>query len=261
MYPFRVLVVGGGVAGITAALDCAQGGAEVALLEVRPRLGGAAYSFEREGMQIDNGQHVFLRCCTAYRGLLARLGSQDGVFLQERLRIPVLRPGGRVVELRRSALPAPAHLAAALMRYPLLSVPERLRAARAARALGSVDPQDPDADARSFGEWLSEHGQDARALSHLWDLVALPTLNVRAEHASLALAAFVFQTGLLADAGAGDIGFHVRPLSELIGDPALRLLRESHVEVMLGRRAQRVEVLEEGFRVALAVATRGAQTR
>ncbi len=252
MSPFRVLVVGGGVAGITAALDCAQGGAEVALLEVRPRLGGAAYSFEREGMQIDNGQHVFLRCCTAYRGLLARLGSQDGVFLQERLRIPVLRPGGRVVELRRSGLPAPAHLAGALMRYPLLSVPERLRAARAARALGAVDPHDPEADARSFGEWLSEHGQDARALSHLWDLVALPTLNLRAEQASLALAAFVFQTGLLADAGAGDIGFHVRPLSELIGDPALRALRESRVEVMLGRRAQRVEVLEEGFRVALA---------
>ena len=72
----RVVVVGGGLAGIAAALDCADGGAQVTLVEVRRRLGGAAYSFERDGLEIDNGQHVFLRCCTAYRALLARLGSE-----------------------------------------------------------------------------------------------------------------------------------------------------------------------------------------
>ncbi len=127
-----------------------------------------------------------------------------------------------------------------------------MRAARAARALGGVDPSDPAADAQSFGAWLAKHGQDDRALRRLWDLVALPTLNVRVEQASLALAAFVFQTGLLADAGAGDIGFHVRPLGELIGEPALRALRNSRVEVLLGRRAEGLEALGGGFRVALA---------
>ena len=63
-----MLVVGGGLAGITAALDCAAAGASVTLVEVRRRLGGAAYSFERDGLAMDNGQHVFLRCCHAYRG-------------------------------------------------------------------------------------------------------------------------------------------------------------------------------------------------
>ena len=58
--------IGGGLAGITAALGLRRGGARVTLLEVRPRLGGAAYSFERDGLRLDNGQHVFLRCCTAY---------------------------------------------------------------------------------------------------------------------------------------------------------------------------------------------------
>ncbi|MHB8492472.1 MAG: NAD(P)-binding protein, partial [Solirubrobacteraceae bacterium] len=92
-------MLGGGVAGITAALDCAEGGARVTLVEVRPRLGGAAYSFEREGVQVDNGQHVFMRCCTAYRGLLARLGSEAGVRLQRRLEVPVMTPGGSVTML------------------------------------------------------------------------------------------------------------------------------------------------------------------
>jgi phytoene dehydrogenase-like protein len=63
----RVIVIGGGLAGITAALDAAAAGATVTLLESRGRLGGRAYSFTRDGLTVDNGQHVFLRCCTAYR--------------------------------------------------------------------------------------------------------------------------------------------------------------------------------------------------
>jgi hydroxysqualene dehydroxylase len=239
-----VVVVGGGVAGITAALDCAQAGAQVTLLEVRPRLGGAAYSFERDGLPLDNGQHVFLRCCTAYRQLLERLGSASRVRLQPRLEIPVLSPGCEPVILRRGPLPAPLHLAGALARYPHLTPRQRLSAARAAHALGRVDRHQALQLERShdytLGRWLSERGQGADALAALWDLVALPTLNLPAQQASLALGAFVLQTALLERADAGDIGFHVRPLSETIGDPALRALKQAGVEVRLGWRVEQV---------------------
>src|SRR5439155_12991047 len=70
----RVVVVGGGLAGLATALACADGGATVTLLETRPRLGGATFSFRREGLRVDNGQHVFLRCCSAYRSFLDRIG-------------------------------------------------------------------------------------------------------------------------------------------------------------------------------------------
>ena len=72
------------------------------LVEVRPRLGGAAYSVPRGEFWIDNGQHVFLRCCTAYRELLATLGSESLVEVQPRLEIAVLAPGRPTVHLRRS---------------------------------------------------------------------------------------------------------------------------------------------------------------
>ncbi len=242
-------VVGGGLAGIAAALDCADAGARVTLVEVRPRLGGAVYSFEREGLQMDNGQHVFLRCYTAYRALLARLGSDGGVFVQGRLEIPVVSPGGRVNVLRRSSLPAPLHLAGALLRYPHLTVAERVGAARAALALGRLDPRAPELDRRTLGEWLTAHGQGPRAVAALWDLIALPALNLPAAQASLAPAAFVFQRGLLERADAGDIGFHRRALSEIVGDPAERALRAAGVELRLGWRAERVSADEGGFEV------------
>jgi squalene-associated FAD-dependent desaturase len=245
----RVAVIGGGLAGIAAALDCADAGAEVTLLEVRPRLGGAAYSFEREGLRIDNGQHVFLRCCTAYRALLARLGSERRVFLQPHLEIPVVSRGGKVSVLRRSSLPAPLHLAGALLRYRHLTVRERLGAARAALALGRLNARAPEFDRLTLGAWLAAHGQGPRAVAALWDLVALPTLNLPAAQASLGLGAFVFQRGLLERADAGDIGFHRRPLSEIVGEPAERELRARGVELRLGWRAQRVSAAGDGFEV------------
>jgi len=235
-----VLVVGGGLAGITAALDCAEAGASVILVEVRRRLGGAAYSFERDGLEMDNGQHVFLRCCGSYRALLERLGSSGLVQVQPRLSIPVLSPGRPPARLARGGLPAPLHLAGALARYPHLSPRRRLGAARAALALMRLDPADAALDEVTFGAWLARHGQDAEAVDALWDLIALPTLNLRAAEASLALAAFVFRTGLLSGADAGDIGFHVGTLRQIIGDPARAALERAGVEIRLGWRAERL---------------------
>lgn len=220
----RVAVVGGGLAGMSAALACADAGAQVTVLEARPRVGGATFSFQRDGLSVDNGQHVFLRCCTAYRTFLDRLGASDGVFLQDRMAIPVLSPGGRVGWLRRSGWPAPLHLSRALARYPFIRGMDRARVIRAALALGRLDPDDPALDDRTFGAWLGERGQSAAAVDALWNLIALPTLNLGADQASLALAVKVFRTGLLSQRDAADVGYARVPLSELHGEPFLRAL-------------------------------------
>jgi squalene-associated FAD-dependent desaturase len=244
----RVVVIGGGVAGITAALDCAARGDSVTLLEVRPQLGGAAYSISRDGLALDNGQHVFLRCCSAYRALLDRIGGSAGTELQRRLEIPVLRPGHREAVIARSRLPAPAHLAGSLLRYRHLSLGERISAGRAALALGHVDPTAAD-HGRTLGSWLAAHGQSPRAIANLWDLIALPTLNVEASEASLGLGAFVFRQGLLADASAGDIGIHRAPLQDVIGRPAAAALERAGVDVRLRWRAGSVARVGKTFDV------------
>lgn len=243
----QVAVIGGGLAGIAAALDCAQAGASVTLLEVRRRLGGAAYSFERDGLEMDNGQHVFLRCCSAYRALLRRLGSEHLVEVQPRLEIPVLKPGSRTVTLKRGALPAPLQLAGALARYPHLTPFQRLGAARAAFALMRLDPSDASLESATMGEWLARHGQGAEAVAALWDLIALPTLNIPAAQASLALGAFVFRTGMLSGADAGDIGFHRGTLADVIGRPAERALATAGVELRAGWGVERIERTADGY--------------
>src|SRR6266545_1718325 len=209
----EVVVVGGGLAGIATALAAADGGARVTLLEARPRLGGATFSFQREGLELDNGQHVYLRCCRAYQSLLERLGVRELAPLQPRLDVPVLAPGGRMGRLRRGNLPAPLHLAGTLARYPYLNWSDRLGVVRAALALRRLDPADQRLDQRSFGSWLADQGQSRAATDALWELVGLPTLNARTDQASLQLATMVFKTGLLTARDAADIGYSRVPLS------------------------------------------------
>ncbi|MCX6374292.1 MAG: hydroxysqualene dehydroxylase HpnE [Actinobacteria bacterium] len=236
-----VVVVGGGLAGISAALSAADAGARVVLLEKRSRLGGAAASVFRRGRWHDNGQHVFLRCCSAYRSLIARLGGEQHLFLQERLEVPVLRPGRPPQWIRRSSLPAPLHLAEAIARYGHLCAVERLRVGAAAWALRGLDGDDCSLDQRTFASWLHEHGQSDRAVDCLWDLIALPTLNVRAPEASLLAAARTFRMGLLRDATAADIGWATVPLSRLHNDLARDALAAAGVSARLRCRVAAVD--------------------
>jgi squalene-associated FAD-dependent desaturase len=227
----QVIVVGGGLAGITAALECAEAGARVSLFEARPRLGGATWSTRRDGLDVDNGQHVFLRCCTAYRGFLRRLGVEHLVTLQPRLSIPVLAPGTGAAWIRRRGLPAPAHLAESLLRYRHVPFADRVRIARTARRLGRLDLKDPATDERRLGEWLAAQGESEAAIDAFWDLLVRPTLNAPAAEASLSLAAFVFREGLLGAADAGDVGYANVPLDQVHAQPAAEALRRLGVAV------------------------------
>lgn len=212
------LVVGGGLAGISAALVLAERGWRVTIAEARPRLGGRATSYRRGELIVDNGQHVFLRCCTAYRGLLERLGAgpETGLtVLQDRLDIPLRAPDGKSARLKRTNAPAPIHLAGALAGYGLLPIRDRMGLGRAAMAIRRTDPADARADEQGFGEFLRRQGQSRRAVDRLWSVISTATLNIDPDAASLALAAKVFRTGLLEDTGGADLGYAAVPLGEI----------------------------------------------
>jgi squalene-associated FAD-dependent desaturase len=264
----QVVVIGGGLAGITAAIGLRDAGVDVTLLESRPRLGGAASSYARAGMMIDNGQHVFLRCCSSYQGLLARLGVTGQVAIQDRFDVTVLSgtgsssagssstgssgKGARSARLRRNGLPSPLHFAGALAGYPLLSLAERAKVGRAALAFKLADPASPVLDRQRLGDWLAARGQDERARRRLWDLFIISALNIGGDDASVGLAATVIKTALLGRRDAADIGMAKVPQGRLHGEATADLLARLGAEVRLGARAAGIERLDNGgFRVTL----------
>lgn len=216
----HVAVVGAGLAGLSAALELKRLGFEVDLLERTRLLGGKATSFEVDGVEVDNGQHVYLACCTEFVDFVRQLGqgaSSDTeianrplLFLQDRFEALLLARGRRPARLRAVTLPAPWHLAPALLRYHHLDPLSRLwvgwaflRAGRAPR---------PD---ETFADWLQRHHQGARARKAFWDPFLVPALNAPPEDVLAEAALFVLSTAFLQDSGAARFGYALVPLGRL----------------------------------------------
>jgi len=241
----RIAIIGAGLAGLAAACDAADSGCSVTLLEKRPWAGGKTYSFadEETGAQIDNGQHIAMRCTTAYASFLDRIGSAHLMHWQRRLRVPVLDADGRRSDLAASSLPAPLHLAPSFAIYRHLSLGDKLRIAGAIAAMRGLRPEDADAlDTISFGDWLRAHGQNARTIAGFWDLIIVPALNCRCGDASAAQALFVFREGFLKSAEAGAVGLPRVGLTELHVAPALRYVEMRGGAVRTGASVASIDI-------------------
>ena len=246
--PRRVIVLGGGLAGLSASRALVERGYEVTLVEKRPFLGGRAFSFrdQQVGVQVDNGQHVFLGCCTYYIEFLEALGVTKHAFLQDTLRTEVIRNGKRGVLFSTPWL-GPLHLLPSFVLYPHLSLRDKLVAAYGlARAkLTNRARQARALDRETLYQWLRRHHQSEHAIDNLWNLIILPTLNDDVRDVSADMGLMVFQEGLLKRPKDATIGFSCIGLTELTGAPAGRFLKKHGATVIAGRSAEALQ-FEDG---------------
>ena len=249
----HVVVIGGGLAGLSAACELAGHGHRVTLLEKRPYLGGKVYSYAgtEEYGPVDNGQHIFLQCCTSYIAFLKKLGVLGRTQMQASLCIPVFGADGQRSDLARTDLPSPLHLAHALARYRHLSAREKAAVLPTILAMHLVAPeQRAMLDGQSFYAWLVNHGQSDRAITNLWDLIVLPTLNVDSRHASAGQAIMLFQEAFLKGREAADIGVSTVGLSELCYKEACAYIETRGGSVILAANVQGIEGSVKGITCA-----------
>jgi zeta-carotene desaturase len=220
-------VVGGGVAGMSAACALAEAGLSVQLVERRTYLGGRASSYLHPGVDevIDNCQHVLFGCCTNLIGFYRRVGAADRIHWTSEM--TMLEPGGRQSSLGPSLLPAPLHGMPKLLAAHAFSLADKLALARAFGALMRPVPQD---STESLGAWLKRHKQTEGALSRFWRLVIASALNADIDNIALPYAAKVIRELFMNSAQAGSMGMSTVPLSDLYANAAEFLrARQSNV--------------------------------
>ncbi|MXZ62668.1 MAG: FAD-dependent oxidoreductase [Chloroflexi bacterium] len=257
----RVGIIGAGLAGLSAGLELADRGHEVELLERRPWAGGSTYSFsdDETGDEVDNGQHVFMQCTTAYVAFLERIGTLGLTHRQDWLHVPVFDEDGRRSDLGAANLPLGLHLAPALLRYRHLTWRQKAQIVRAFLALRLMRRAErARLDGMTFEEWLRSHGQSPETIREFWDFLVIPTLNCRAEESSASQALFVIEEGFQRDPGAAALGVAGVGLSTLHVDPAVRAIEKRGGTLTTRAPIERIEV-DDG-RVA-ALVLRGGEQR
>jgi squalene-associated FAD-dependent desaturase len=207
-----VIVVGGGLAGLSAACALADAGYQVRLLEKRRYLGGRASSYEHPGTGevIDNCQHVLLGNCVNLIDLYKRLGVSEAIRWFDRLTF--VEPGGRRSILEPSFLPAPLHDMPAFLRARAFSMADKLAIARGMSAFVAGVPKDSE---ENFAHWLERHGQTTGAINRFWKPVLISALNEDPDRMSVHYAGQVIRKSLLLSPGAGRMGVPTIPLSDL----------------------------------------------
>ncbi len=181
-----ILIIGGGFAGLAAAVDLAAQGQQVLLIERRNFLGGRAYSFTDKitGDTIDNGQHLLMGCYHHTLNFLHKIGASHKVKFQSNPRVDFLSDTTGHASFACPAWPAPLHLLAGLARLQTIGWRDRLSALRVGVALKTMNGQRARLADITVREWLNELGQSEQMQSRFWDLLALATLNETPERAS-----------------------------------------------------------------------------
>jgi len=230
--PETAAVVGGGLAGLAAAIELLDAGVDVTLYEARPTLGGAVQTLPaRDGdpePPPDNGQHIALGCFTEYLRFLDRIGER-GSYLRTRLALPVLDEHARRSDIAPS-LPALLRYAHVPLRDRVLIPIVTARCRNAAERAGE-----------SFGALLRRLGASDVAVDRFWDVFIRPALNLRTDEVDAGAGLFTVRTALLGPRGNSDLVLPLKPLGRMHGDAAARVLGE---RVRLDRRVESLDELD-----------------
>jgi zeta-carotene desaturase len=245
----EVIVIGGGLAGLSAAAALGGAGHTVRLLEARRFLGGRATSYEIGGETIDNCQHILLRCCVNLLDFYERMGVRDRIkFYRE---FYFLEPGGRLSILKRGRLPAPFHFTGSFLRMHCLSRADKTGIARALMALRRERTRRKDLDRISMLDWLLQKRQTPHAIDRFWRQILVSAVNEDLEHMAAIHGFQVFWLGFLSRADSHEMGIPSVRLSELYNAGAWKRL--GNVRLHFRSSVDRID--ESGFLVGGEVRT------
>ena len=236
----RVLIVGGGLAGLAATVALAERGFPCTLVESRPRLGGRARSFHdpTTDSDIDNCQHVTLGCCTNFRAFCETTGLAE--FFHRESELNFIGPDGRIDLFSAGSLPAPLHLAGAFARLSYLTLADKIGLARGLKALAKqVNAHD---DAIPFSDWLMDHGQSENVIRRFWLVVLVSALSESLDRISVGHARKVFVDAFLAHRDGWAVDIPTVPLEKLYGGRLTDWLTSHGVQLRLGTTSERIEV-------------------
>lgn len=230
-----VIIVGGGWAGLSCAVELTRHGRHVTLLESARQLGGRARRVAFGEYAVDNGQHILLGAYTHTLELLQTVGVNLATHVMRTpLQLHLQDQQRPAFLLTTPNLPAPFHLLIALLRAQGLSLNDRWMAIRFGHRLcnnKSILEQDI-----TVSELLQIEKQNTRLIQYLWEPLCLAALNTPIDQASAEVFLEVLRSAFCKSRRNTDLLLPKTDLSALLPDHACEYIERHGGRVELGQR-------------------------
>jgi len=236
----HIIVIGGGLAGLSAAVNLSQKGIKVTLIEASPKLGGRAYSLFNENQNdfYDNGQHLMMGCYSETLSFLKKIGSYEKVEIQKQMEVTFVEVGGKENKLSAPGIFYPLNLLFAILKYKALSLKDRFRVINFILDLScSVDE---DLKNLTVIEWLLQKDQNDDTIKNLWEILILGTMNSTPEKGSAQIFDEILRQVFLGGKDASKIVIPKVGLSELFAMPAEMYINSHSGLVLTSEKVERI---------------------
>lgn len=229
-----VVIIGGGAAGIAAAVKAVSHGLKATLIEARHHLGGRLFSFKDRytGLELNNGEHLILAGYEKTLDLLKQIGEVDAVEIQPEIEIPFYLPDRTPVLFKSSTYFPIKGFPGALLSFSLLNFNQRLKLINRLRSLTAKVPK----NCSTVGEWLKGAGKEEIDL--LWKPLTLAAMNCDIDEADLGILRNALIEGFMK---GGGLGFFKKTFREIFHNSAGFYLQSKKVKVITGGRINAVE--------------------
>jgi len=241
----KVIVIGGGFAGLTAAAYLVNKNYKVTLLEASPKLGGRAYSFldKETNSVLDNGQHILMGCYHYTLEFLSLIGAKENFSIQKRLEVNFVEEGFQVKQLKAFPFFYPVNLLIGLLNYQAISFKDRIRLLKVFFKL-------PFYNSNKFSritvsEWLEKEKQSQENQNAFWKILAVGALNTSIEKASAKIFIDILKQIFLEGNKAATIILPKYGLSESYCKNAEEFITKNGGEISLSEFVEKIIIKDE----------------
>lgn len=245
-----VAIIGGGYAGMAAAVELAARNIPVTVFEAAPALGGRARRVTVNDTALDNGLHILIGAYSETLRLIEKVAPGREHFLRTPLHLEIHQR----FRLRAPVLPAPLHVAIALLAARGLTLSDKIAAARFMHKMKSCAYR--LAQDCTVATLLTENMQPIVLIEYLWGPLCVAALNTPPERASAQVFLNVLRDSLGAGRSAGDLLLARSDLTALFPEPAAEYVRSRGGHVEPGATVERIMRDGDGFSISVHDTTR-----
>lgn len=236
----KIVIIGGGLAGLSAAVSLSSKNYPVLLIEASPSPGGKIFSFYDKQFDslLDNGQHIMMGCYKETLNFLRTINALENFYFQENLEVTFFDKG-KYCSLKTGGSVYPVNFLQGILSFRLFNIKERFELINFFIKLPVSSVR--DTEKISAEEWLVKNNQGEKVRKVFWDTFIIGTMNTTPEKASAFLLRKVLLRVFFSGRGASAIIIPSKPLKEAFGIPAVNYLKKNNAEVSFPERVTKLQ--------------------